>query len=87
MQPGLTEYLSFILAADFQEGFLENIPSAFLQKNVAYVCLQCMCACLYNNVYLPRGGYHEVYMQSASLVTLALWEQMGEQWGVWNEYY
>lgn len=30
-------------------------------------------------------GCHEVYMLSAGVVTLALWEQMGAQWAAWNE--
>lgn len=40
---------------------------------------------VYITMYICLVGCHEVYMLSAGVVTLALWEQMEEQWGVWNE--
>ena len=58
---------SFSLTPTCQQGFFANIPPALLQR--MYICLQCVCACLYNNVYLPRGV-------PWSVVTLALREQM-----------
>lgn len=43
------------------------------------------CAHVYITMYICLAGCHEVYMPSADVVTLAQWEQMEEQWGVWNE--
>lgn len=44
-----------------------------------------VCVHVYITMYICLVGCHEVYMPSAGVVTLALWEQMEEQRGVWNE--
>lgn len=46
------------------------------------VCV-CVRAHVYITMYICLVGCHGAYMPSISVVTLALWEQMGEQWGVW----